>query len=256
MTATPRRVVRRLLARTHVHADRGLYARARHRRQHGHLQRRPRRPAQAAAVRRPRHARRRVAHGAGARHPDPEHVACHLPDLPRGGTGLPGRRALERRRRLGHRQRRARARAGHVRDRRHAESPARQPDPRAGLHRGRRLAEDTRARPPEPRLLATQVRQRPGGRRQVGRRRRQAARDHRRASGRLPLPRSEPAAGPSVPLQPRRASRRQLQLSRCRAPEARHDARAGERRRRASDPGASRIGSRCRPASRERCSTT
>ena len=38
--------------------------------------------------------------------------------------------------------------------------PARQPDPRTRLHRRRRLAEDTRARAPEPRLLATQVRQR------------------------------------------------------------------------------------------------
>ena len=102
----------------------------------------------------------RVAHGAGHRHPDPEHGAVVLLHLTGRGARLRGRRALEWRRRFGHRQRRARAGPGlfvtdgtlsllHV-------------NPILGRHftRGRRLAEDTRACDAEPRLLGAKVRQR------------------------------------------------------------------------------------------------
>ena len=60
------------------------------------------------------------------------------------------------------------------------------------------------ARPPDadPRLLAAEVRRRPGRGRPHADGRRQALRDHRRAAGELPVPRSESADPHAVPLRP------------------------------------------------------
>ena len=87
----------------------------------------------------------------------------------------------------------------------------------------------------EPRVLGKEVRQRSGCARQVGRRRWQTARDHRRTARRVPLPRSQPAADSAVPLRPSEAACGQLQLSRRGTPQARRHDGAGERRRRADD---------------------
>ena len=88
---------------------------------------------------------------------------------------------------------------GPGRDRWHARRAARAAGARAPLHGGRRRAEGAAAGDAGPRLLAAEVRQRPRCHRQAGHDRRHAARDHRRAARRLPLPRHHPAARAAVP---------------------------------------------------------
>ena len=167
-----------------VHRRRGPHAWARHRRQHRDLQRGQRRAAEAAALRRRRPARRRVAHRARDEHPAAESVTRHLLHLPREGrvfedigmwdntsvsvtgTGEPERiEALL----VTDGTLAGAARAAGTRPTLHADDDS--PAAPERVHAGARL-------------LAAQVRRRSRVSSAVARRRRHAARNHRRAARR------------------------------------------------------------------------
>ena len=110
----------------------------------------------------------RLAHGARAGTSAAQPGAVDLLHLPRGGAASSRTSGCGTRRRgVGHRHRRTRARAGAPRDRRHAEAaPRATRSSAAASRRDDDSPNDARARDADPRLLAAQVRQRSGRRRQ------------------------------------------------------------------------------------------
>ncbi len=208
----------------------------RDRREHGDVQRRVRRPPQAAAL--------RAGGQAGQRQ---EHRSRHWMAARGVGGGpilhLPGRAAGVRgRRRLaggprGHHRRR-RAGAGHRAhgDRRLPPDPQGRAHARPTVHaRGRRAGQPA-AGDHHLRILATALRRPPGRPRADDHRQRIAQRDHRRPPPLVRLPRRDAVPVDAARLRPLDDDHRELLLSGPRQAQAGPDARAGPPRRGPDDP--------------------
>ena len=207
--------------------DHGRHARAGHRRDDGHLQRRLRRAAAAAAV-----SRREPDHGRLRGQREGPAVAPGGPELrrlPRSEPQLPGDREVQRLRHVRLGSFAAHADGRRARVVRLPEGLRRPADPRARFRRRRREEGSGADRPRQRSLLEAAPRIAAGPFAGAPEDRRSDLLRHRRAPGRIPFPRR------GRPLGARRARRRKrepdvAQLQRRRAPARRRDGRAGESR--------------------------